>query len=187
MPPRTNPRLVQLLARADRRFGNGVGRLLVNRISEVYGYFRDNDKAEEVRHRVRDAVEQTRATIIIAHSLGSVVVYDMFQRGQIPAADSGTVSQLVTLGSPLAWLPIQRNLGIDTTASLQLPTGIAWLNVFDSHDPVTAGIGLSGLAREVIDAPVDNEGDPHSAECYLEQKPVALAVQSALPCAPQTL
>jgi hypothetical protein len=181
MPPRTHPRLVRATARVDRRFGNGVGRLLLTRISEAYGYFKDKDKAEEVRTRVLTAVEQTGATLIIAHSLGSVVVYDMFQRGQIPPPTTSTgVNQLITCGSPLAWLTVQRELGFDATAALRLPTGVAWLNVFDPYDPVTAGVGLSTLAPEVIDAPVDNQDDPHAADRYLEQKAVALAVQAAL-------
>ena len=185
MPPRTNPHLVRAIARVDRRFGNGAGRLLLSRISEVYGYFKDKDKAEEVRSRVREAVEQTGATLIIAHSLGSVVVYDMFQRGQIPLPATGArVNQLITCGSPLAWLPVQRKLGLDATATLHLPTDVAWLNAFDPYDPVTAGVGLSALAPEVIDAPVDNQDDPHAADRYLEQKAVALAVQTALKLSP---
>ncbi|WP_439673950.1 hypothetical protein [Embleya sp. MST-111070] len=181
MPPRMNPRLVRAIARVDRRCGNGAGRLVFSRISEMYGYFKDKDKAEQIRTRVREAVEQTGTPLIIAHSLGSVVVYDMFQRGQIPAPAAGTgVTQLITCGSPLAWMPVQRKLGLTATAGLRLPMGVAWLNVYDPRDPVTAGVGLVALAPELIDAPVDNRNDPHAADRYLEQKAVALGVQAAL-------
>ncbi|MGW2770776.1 hypothetical protein [Streptomyces sp. NPDC001275] len=181
MPPRTHPRLLRALARVDRRFGNGAGKLVLNRISEVHGYFTEKDKADEVRTRVRDAVQQTGATLIIAHSLGSVVIYDMFQRGLIPPAARGTgVSQLITCGSPLSWLPVQNKLGLSTPVALQMSVGVDWLNVYDPYDPVTAGVGLSPLAPDVVDTPVDNREDPHSADRYLEQKPVALAVHTAL-------
>ncbi|MGW7251618.1 hypothetical protein [Streptomyces decoyicus] len=179
MPPRTSPRIARALAGIDRRFGPHAGKLVLSRLSEVYGYFKDQEKAEEVRARVREAVEQTGTTLIIAHSLGSVVVYDMFQRGQIPPpATDGGVSQLITCGSPLAWLPVRRKLGLGVAATLQRPPHVAWLNVFDPYDPVTASVGLSALAPDVTDAPVDNRDDPHAADRYLEQQPVALTVHA---------
>lgn len=174
--PRTSPRVTAALAAIDRRFGPRVGQALLSRLSEVQGYFSDKhkDKADEVRDRVLRSIKQTGATLIIAHSLGSVVVYDMFRRGQIPAS----VDQLITCGSPLAWLPIHRKLRLETPATLQLPTHVAWLNVLDPYDPVTAGLGLAALVPDVTDEVVDNQDDPHSAELYLEQRPVARTVHA---------
>ncbi|GGS86748.1 hypothetical protein GCM10010270_68630 [Streptomyces violaceus] len=40
------------------------------------------------------------ARMVVAHSLGSVVVYDMLSRGEAPY-----VTMLVTCGSPLGWPP----------------------------------------------------------------------------------
>ncbi|MFG2841470.1 hypothetical protein ACGFYE_41605 [Streptomyces zaomyceticus] len=174
--PRVSPRVTAALAAIDRRFGPRAGQTVLSRLSEVQGYFSDKhkDQADEVRDRVLQSIKQTGATLIIAHSLGSVVVYDMFRRGQIPAS----VNQLITCGSPLAWLPFHRELRLETPATLQLPTHVAWLNVFDPYDPVTAGLGLAALAPGVTDEVVDNQDDPHSAEFYLEQRPVALTVHA---------
>ncbi|MGW0035057.1 hypothetical protein ACWDXD_35245 [Streptomyces sp. NPDC003314] len=174
--PRMSPRVTAALAAIDRRFGPRAGQLVLSRLSEVQGYFSDKhkDKADQVRDRVLQSIKQTGATLIIAHSLGSVVVYDMFRRGQIPAS----VNQLITCGSPLAWLPIQRKLRLQTPTTLQLPTHVAWLNVLDLYDPITAGLGLANLTPNVTDELVDNQDDPHSAELYLEQRPVALTVHS---------
>ncbi|MFF9428410.1 hypothetical protein [Streptomyces sp. NPDC014746] len=172
--PRVSPRITAALAAIDHRFGPRAGQLVLSRLSEVQGYFSDKhkDKADEVRDRVLQSIKQTGATLIIAHSLGSVVVYDMFRRGEIPTS----VSQLITCGSPLAWLPFHRKLRLETPATLQLPSHAAWLNVLDPYDPITAGLGLAALAPEVTDEVVDNQDDPHSAELYLEQRPVALTV-----------
>ncbi|WLQ45605.1 hypothetical protein P8A22_37905 (plasmid) [Streptomyces laculatispora] len=174
--PRTSPRITGALAAIDRRFGPRAGQAVLDRLSEVHGYFSDKhtDKADQVRDRVVQSIKQTGATLIIAHSLGSVVVYDMFRRGQIPSS----VHQLITCGSPLAWLPLHRKLRLETPTTLQLPSHVAWLNVLDRYDPVTAGLGLAALAPGVTDEFVDNQDDPHSAELYLEQRPVALAVHA---------
>lgn len=186
VPPRTSPRITRALAAIDRRFGPHAGRAVLSRLSEVHGYFKDNDKAEKVRDRVQQAIKQAGATLVIAHSLGSVVAYDMFRRGQIPSS----VSQLITCGSPLAWLPIHRKLDLGTSATLQLPPHVAWLNVYDRYDPVTAGVGLSTLTPDVTDAVVDNQDDPHAADRYLEQQPVALTLHAHVtrkPSAPSAL
>ncbi|MFD0042457.1 hypothetical protein ACFVIZ_32995 [Streptomyces anulatus] len=174
--PRMSPRITAALAAIDRRFGPRAGQAVLSRLSEVQGYFSDKhkDKADEVRDRVLQSIKQTGATLIIAHSLGSVVVYDMFRRGQIPAS----VNQLITCGSPLAWLPMHRKLRLEKPSTLQLPTHVAWLNVLDPYDPITAGLGLAALAPDVTDEVVDNQDDPHSAELYLEQRPVALTVHA---------
>ncbi|MFB6700889.1 hypothetical protein [Streptomyces rubiginosohelvolus] len=179
-PPRVSPRITAALARIDRRCGPGVGKALLTRVSEVYGYFSAKSKhdgmADTVRDRVSEAVEQSRATLIIAHSLGSVIVYDMFRRGRFPSGADDSVSMLITCGSPLAWLPLRRELGLRASDELQLPPGVRWLNVFDPRDPVTAGVGLFGIAPGVTDVAVDNDDDPHAASRYLEQQPVAAAV-----------
>ncbi|MGW1784932.1 hypothetical protein ACWCQQ_38380 [Streptomyces sp. NPDC002143] len=181
-PPPVSPRITAALARIDRRCGPGVGKALLSRVSEVYGYFSAKSKydgmAETVRDRVREAVEQSGATLIIAHSLGSVIVYDMFRRGRFPSGVDGGVSMLITCGSPLAWLPLRRKLGVRASDELQLPSNVRWLNVFDPNDPVTAGVGLSAIAPGVTDVAVDNQDDPHAAGRYLEQQPVAAAVRS---------
>ncbi|MFE9881157.1 hypothetical protein [Streptomyces sp. NPDC005784] len=187
-PPPVSPRITAALARIDRRCGPGVGKALLSRVSEVYGYFSTRPKydgmADTVRDRVREAVEQSGATLIIAHSLGSVIVYDMFRRGRFPSGADGGVSMLITCGSPLAWLPLRRELGVRVSDELQLPPGVRWLNVFDPSDPVTAGVGLSVIAPGVTDVAVDNDDDPHAAGRYLEQQPVAAAVHSHMTRSP---
>ncbi|MGW1267230.1 hypothetical protein [Streptomyces sp. NPDC002491] len=181
-PPRVSPRVTAALARIDRRFGPGAGKMVLSRLSEAYGYFSSKPKyagmAETVRECVRTALDQTGATLIIAHSLGSVVIYDMFQRGEIPLPADGGVSQLITCGSPLAWLPVQRELGARIPEKLRLPSDVDWLNIFDPYDPVTAGTGLAAVAIGVTDVAVDNKDDPHASGRYLEQQAMAFAVHA---------
>ncbi|MFF0700194.1 hypothetical protein ACFYVC_07810 [Streptomyces tendae] len=192
-PPRVSPRITGALARIDRKFGPRAGKMVVRRLSEAYGYFSSKPKyagmAQSVRGRVRKALDETGATLVIAHSLGSVVIYDMFQRSEIPLPADGGVRQLITCGSPLAWLPLQRELGLRIPEKLHLPSDIDWLNVFDPYDPVTAGTGLAAVAPGATDVAVDNRDDPHASGRYLEQRVVAIAVHayaSKGPALPET-
>lgn len=117
MPPRIPPAAVRLLASIDKAFGHGMGKIVLSRISEVHGYLTDHDLAERVRTRIREAIDKTAPRMIIAHSLGSIVVYDMFQRGQIPSSGPGGVSMLITCGSPWAGCPSSAALGCRGTCT----------------------------------------------------------------------
>ncbi len=173
--PKISPRLSKWMAGLDGAAGRHVGEAVIGRLREVYGYLNDTTAAEQVRKMILDALTTSGATLLIAHSLGSVIAYDMFQRGRIPAPkQNGGVRQLITLGSPLSWLPIQRHLGV--AAELALPAGVAWVNVFDPNDFVTGGQGLSDKAAGVRDITVDNGKTPHAAVNYLSQEAVAQTV-----------
>lgn len=180
VPPRTPAWLTRWIAGLDGEWGQGVGERTVTRIRELHGYLTNSEAAERARQRIIDAFTGTAARLVIAHSLGSVIVYDMFHRDQIPSAGNGAdgVNTLITCGSPLGWLPLQRQLAIP--GRLQLPGTVTWVNIFDPRDPVTAGQGLSDSAATVTDTRVHNGGDPHSVRKYLRQEALARAVQTAL-------
>ena len=98
--------------------------------------------------------------MLVGHSLGSVVAYDLLRRELAPR-----VMALVTLGSPLAWPRVRRAL--DAAASpADISRGESWSNVFDPWDVVTAG---KGLAPRAVDYPVNNGRDPHALVGYLSQ------------------
>jgi len=89
---------------------------------------------EAIRQRLRKELTAAagQRIAIIAHSLGSVIAYDVLRRHLDIKVDL-----LVTLGSPLGLNQIRyelRRLGGDTVFPAHLHR---WLNLFDGMDPVT--------------------------------------------------
>jgi surfactin synthase thioesterase subunit len=106
--------------------------------------------------------------VIVAHSLGSIVAYEVAHLVDRP------LPLLITLGSPL---------GVNTIVRPQLrpqpprfpPQVRRWVNVADTDDLVAAEPNLANvfgpsLPRDAIlegSYTVDNGAEPHNAEFYL--------------------
>ncbi|MEU0358919.1 endopeptidase [Streptomyces cyaneofuscatus] len=178
-PPKMwSPRLTRLAMAYDRRFQGGGGRFLVRRMREVRYYLTKPDLATEVRAFVRDEFD-LNTTVVIGHSLGSVIAYDLLRHQEVGAAGTPgpAIHTLVTCGSPLGIPAVRRLMGITDGTPLQLDSHIRWVNVFDPNDFITGGAGLSAVASGLTEAQVDNGiGDPHAALRYLRTTPVARAV-----------
>ncbi|WP_327250943.1 hypothetical protein [Streptomyces sp. NBC_01244] len=182
-PPKLwSPRITRLAMAYDRRFARGGAQLFVRSMREVRLYLTEPDLAAKVRALVRE--EFTSATsVVIGHSLGSVIAYDLFRHQDVGAAHGAhgpAVHTLVTCGSPLGIPSVRRLMGIADGERLGLPAPIRWINVYDPDDFITGGAGLAAAARNLTDAEVENgSGDPHSAVRYLRKEPVAHAVVGA--------
>ncbi|CCK24453.1 hypothetical protein BN159_0074 [Streptomyces davaonensis JCM 4913] len=170
------PRLTRLVMAYDLRFPRGGGKLLVSALREVRLYLYEPEPAARVRSFVAGAFG-AGTCVVIGHSLGSVIAYDLLRRGEVAPDRTAAVRTLVTCGSPLAIPSVRRGLGIADGEPLKLPGGIAWVNVFDPGDFITGGVGLSALSPGITDAQVDNgNGDPHSALRYLRAGAVARVI-----------
>lgn len=168
-------RVTRLVMAYDRRFPRGGGKLFVSAMREVRIYLYEPDLAARVRALVASAFDAS-ISVVLGHSLGSVIAYDLLRRGEI-VPDRRSVRTLVTCGSPLAIPSVRRGLNISDGEPLKLPGDTAWINVFDPGDFVTGGMGLSTLSPEITDAEVSNGvADPHSAFRYLRTAPVALTI-----------
>ncbi len=141
---------------------------------------------DEIRSRFvedLDAVD-TRPHVIIAHSMGTVISYDVLKR----VSESNEVDALVTLGSPLGLSEIQDQMEPEHTKRDGFPGKAgAWTNVADGLDPVCAvDPGLANDYRRdgdevIIDVSVKNSGVfRHPVGKYLRQTAVQSAVASAL-------
>ncbi|MGW9429397.1 hypothetical protein ACWHA1_15765 [Streptomyces decoyicus] len=169
-------RLSRLVMAYDRRFPRGGGKLFVSAMREVRFYLYEPGLAAQVRALVAEGFGAS-TSMVIGHSLGSVIAYDLLRRGECTPEHTFDVRTLVTCGSPLAIPSVRRGLNIADGEPLKLPGDIAWVNVFDPADFITGGTGLSALSPEITDAEVDNGiGDPHSALRYLRSTPVARAM-----------
>ncbi|MEV0374212.1 hypothetical protein AB0I10_31155 [Streptomyces sp. NPDC050636] len=169
-------RLTRLVMAYDLRFPRGGGKLFVSAMREVRFYLYEPDLAAQVRALVAE-VFCASTSVVIGHSLGSVIAYDLLRRGELAPDQTSGVRTLVTCGSPLAIPSVRRRLSIADGEPLKLPGDIEWVNVFDPADFITGGTGLSALSPEVTDTEVDNGiGDPHSALRYLRATSVARVI-----------
>jgi hypothetical protein len=141
-------------------------RFVVRALSQVSRYLTDDDVRTEIQQIVLDLIKDD-TQVIIGHSLGSIVAYEVAHRLDRP------LPLLITLGSPLGVgsLVLQR---LRPPASFP-PRLRRWVNVADRDDLVAAEPYLTNLFaasmhREAVfegDYTVDNGAEPHGAEFYL--------------------
>ncbi|MFD5338383.1 hypothetical protein [Streptomyces hawaiiensis] len=147
---------------------------------EVARYFAIRRAA--VRERVRGALLRHRPDVVVAHSLGSVVAYEVLHE----LADELDVRLLLTLGSPLA-LPhavFHRLDPLPRDGKGAKPAGVRrWVNVADAGDFVAVPRGE--LAR--VFAGVEELPDisiapawPHGVLDYLRHRSVSEAITAGV-------
>ena len=146
---------------------------------------------DELRSRtvqaLRDGANTPRPHIILCHSLGTVIGYDVLTNAvEIPAVDA-----LITMGSPLGLSEVQAGLTPPWTAADGWPDARLgdryWANVYDRLDPVCgfdpriANDYRWRGAERVSDIEVFNSGRwRHSIAKYLDQPALRTALQLAL-------
>jgi len=161
-------RVAILIGALERRFPHLSGRLVMRTLRQVGSYLRDPRLKSEVDQITAEAA--AGATVLIGHSLGSVVAHEFLRRNP-----GHSVKLLLTLGSPLG-LRMVRN---------RLPAGQLvverWVNILDRNDPVTAAGVLSTWYPGVDDRQADNGRDAHLAQHYLNCKVTGEALRDFLP------
>ena len=159
---------VTLVGAVERRFPKGSGIYFLRTVTQVRRYMLDAQLKAEVDQITAEAA--VGATVLIGHSLGSVVAYEFLR--QHPGH---SVQLLLTLGSPLGLRMIRD----------RLPTGKPgvpkWINIRDPHDPVTAAGSLGRWYPVTRERRANGGFDPHSAELYLNFKATGEALKDFLP------
>ncbi|MCI4078869.1 hypothetical protein MRQ86_00560 [Streptomyces sp. MMS21 TC-5] len=174
--PYTPRPVAQALAAADRTLGRDMGRHLLKPIRQVYRYLH-HDIGDRIREEVRAELHRPGPRLVIAHSLGSVIAYDMLTREDTGPATDG-LTTLITCGSPLGWPTVRRSLGCED--DLGLPASIDWVNLRAAGD-IVAHCGLAALAPAIREEVVNNGvAEPHAATRYLRQQTLADVVAKAL-------
>jgi hypothetical protein len=179
---RLTPRILRRAHAVDQVAGRGVTGRLLWVVREAHGYLRHEETAAAVRAEIRAALTATGARVVIAHSLGSVVFYDMLSRGEVPTGHDGGpgVTTFITCGSPLSWLCVRE--GVHTPgAPLSVPAGVEWTNLHSPNDVVNKGAGLSHLAVGITDVVAHNGGvaKAHDVHRYLAQDAVLERIAKA--------
>lgn len=161
----------------DRHGGSGAGIALSTR--DVYQYLHNPGIRDTIERGVRQAMVPGVPTVVVSHSLGTVVAYNLLRReGQ---ALGWEVPLLVTLGSPLAVTAIKRGL-----SPIEYPSCVGtWLNAADPRDvvalyPLTpAHFAVNPAIENKLD--IDNHTpNRHGIAGYLNDPVVARRIHDAL-------
>lgn len=174
-----------MLRAVDRHLpgGSAAGLLLATR--DVYRYLTDPAVRERLETGVAEALAADRGNVVVAHSLGSVVAYNVLRheesRGRRPAP------LFLTLGSPLGVTAIRAALRRD--APHRFPADVSrWVNAMDVRDfvalyPLTPQHFPLSRPEPAISnhTEVDNHTpNRHGIDGYLDDSVVALAIHDAL-------
>jgi pimeloyl-ACP methyl ester carboxylesterase len=171
---------VRAIAKAlDERLPGASGATIAAATFDVYHYLRNPGVRDEIEEGVRAAFSSDVETVVVGHSLGSVVSYNLLRR---EGEDNGwKVPLYVTLGSPLAVTAIRKAL-----QPIQHPACVsAWFNAMDPQDIVS----LFALAppRFAVQPAIENKVDvdnhtdnQHGIAGYLDDAEVARRIHQAL-------
>lgn len=174
-----------------RTFGGWASAgLMVGQLRQVTRYLRRGEKDEEglsldtrIRRRVEETLGPSGPTIVVAHSLGTVVSLEALH------AHQGCVPLLVTLGSPMGMSTAVRPRM--RPQPLQVPGSVErWLNFWDRDDFIVGRprlekvVGPNSLSVLPFTRRVDSDGAwVHPAAKYLAQPAVAGPVVEAIEAA----
>ncbi|WP_445116197.1 hypothetical protein [Acinetobacter sp. WZC-1] len=141
---------------------------------ETYMYLANPDFMEEVHQRILLSVGADEELMIIGHSLGSVIAYNLLHCRQ-PLFQ---VRRFITLGSPLAFRVIQSRLTQPVTRPETLQGD--WYN-FYSHDDFLTTFPLAGTPFDfqpaIINQPISTFiSKPHEIIGYLQHPSVVKKV-----------
>jgi len=175
------PNVVQraLDALTQSRFFAAIGeRALISDLKQVRRYLNEPDIRREAHASIERAIGPD-TTVIVAHSLGSVISYEA-----LCAKPAWPVRTFVTIGSPLGISKLifdklqprpEGGVGI-------WPQGIArWFNIADKGDVVALVKQLAGrFGSRITDHLIDNGAKAHDATRYLTSKELGDAVASGL-------
>ena len=185
--PILRPRLLRSALQYVAR-KTGASELVIERFLTDVAYYLD---VEEIRRLVLDVVvsdvrkaaAEHGSVIVLAHSLGSCVGYDLFD----VLDDDVDVPLFVTTGAPLGLPVVMRNLrptwkdAAKRSGPVRKGAPVPWLNAFDVRDFVALVHPLGNFYAGVLqDEQTFNPSDPHSIQDYLADPDVARPIGRAL-------
>jgi hypothetical protein len=166
-----------ILAAIDQAPGLSAASIaLVTR--DVYQYLKNPVVRKRIDDGVMQAMQPGVPTVVVSHSLGTVVAYHLLAREG--AARGWVVPLLVTLGSPLGVTAIRQAI-----SPIEHPACVgAWFNAMDERDVVA----LYPLTKDRfdVDPPIVNKTDVrnhtdnrHGIGGYLDDAEVARRIHAA--------
>lgn len=144
--------------------------------NDVYQYLKNPVIRAQIEEGVRAALTPGKPTVVVAHSLGTVVAYNVLRRHK-----DLVIPLFVTLGSPLAVTAIKNSL-----SPIVYPTCVKeWYNAMDERDVVALypldkrHFNIAPAIKNKTD--VENQtSNHHGIAGYLNDKVVARRIYDAL-------
>lgn len=169
----------RLLAALDRHVPKASKLSIALATEDVARYLFDPRVGDAIDDGVREAMTDDVPTVVVSHSLGTVVAYKMLKEMQ--SHERWNVPLFVTLGSPLAITAIRRRL-----QPLRHPDFVGhWFNAMDERDVVA--LYPLDPANFPVDPEIENKTDVdnftdnrHGIAGYLEDPVVARRIHAAL-------
>lgn len=167
-------RIIQWLSPLD-------GKLALKKLAQAHTYITNEDTKRAVNKILSPHLEGKEQKIIVAHSLGTIVSYEvMLQLNE--AGKLHNVAQFNTLGSPLSLTIVMKSFKgrINPIKAIG-----KWINGTDREDFIALGNDLDGEyykmdIENILD--LDNgRNDPHSIEKYLQQASISTRITSNFP------
>lgn len=175
-----------VLRAVDRYVPFGSGSAVALATNDVYHYLTNTAIRNEIDSGVASAIRGDRETVVVAHSLGTVVAYNALrQRG---ADAHWQVPLFVTLGSPLGVKVIRDKVTALKQPRQCPPCARTWFNAMDERDvvalyPLTTRV----FSLNPVDPSILNKTDVanqtenrHGISGYLNDPEVARRVHDAL-------
>lgn len=174
-----------ILQAIDRYVPHGSGTSIALFTRDVYQYLKNSAIRQLIEDGVSKAITPGVETVVVSHSLGTVVAYNLLRReGHLR---NWKVSLFVTVGSPLAITEIRKTLkGFAPTRCPECAA--AWFNAMDERDVValyplnTARFPLDPLNPAILNKiDVRNRTrNRHGIAGYLDDQEVAKRIYDAL-------
>ena len=174
-----------ILKAVDRFVPHGSGAGIALATHCVYVYLNNSAVRDTIEKGVVAAVTPGVETVVVGHSLGSVVSYNLLRReGQLRG---WKVSLLVTVGSPLAVHAIRKAL--KSFAPTRCPECVSkWFNAMDSRDVVALyPLDAKSFPLNPENPAIENKTDVrnrtsnrHGIAGYLDDQEVAKRIYDAL-------
>jgi hypothetical protein len=163
----------------DSHFPGASGTTVATVTYDVYHYLRNPGVRDVIDEGVRDAMPSGVETVVVSHSLGTVVAYNLLRREA--EVNGWTVPLFLTLGSPLAVTAIREVL----QPLKSLGRVGAWFNAMDPNDIVS--LYPLGPPRFDVQPSIENKVDvdnhtpnQHGIAGYLDDAVVARRIHDAL-------
>ena len=179
-----------ILAVLEQRAAVAGSAMIALHANDLFQYLHNAEFRRRMEEGIRAAFRPGVETVVVAHSLGTVIAYNLLKRegadrenhrGGGSGGAALDVQLFVTLGSPLAVGIVKRSL-----RPLAHPKCVAhWINVVDDDDP----IALYPLDPENFDVQsaienktdIDHPGaDRHGVAGYLSDPEVARRIRDAV-------
>jgi len=174
-----------ILKAIDRFVPYGSGNSIALFTHDVYQYLKNSAIRNAIDDDVASAISSAQETIVVAHSLGTVVGYNVLR--QRAHANGWTIPLFVTVGSPLAITEVRKTLkGLATT---RCPEGVSsWFNALDERDVVALyPLDPTNFPLDPRIPAIENKRDVrnktnnrHGIAGYLNDKEVAKRIHDAL-------